>query len=170
MGNSAAQASYYCLSERDIAPFHHPRSALLDRSGQRVAVVFEAGILRPLRVYKIWAENLRDASGTLIAADANALTLTVPQPSQIRSLSAAIVYPNPVRGARVIFDRLPANAEIQIYDAAGSRIAFLLLTPNDQGQKIWNLRQSNQVISSSTYVYVLEANGERRTGMLSVLR
>ena len=170
MGNSAAQASYYCLSESDIAPFHHPRSALLDRSGQRVAVVFEAGILRPLRVYEIRAENLRDASGTLIAADANALTLTVPQPSQIRNLSAAIVYPNPVRGARVIFDRLPANAEIQIYDAAGSRIAFLLLTPNDQGQKIWNLRQSNQVISSSTYVYVLEANGERRTGMLSVLR
>ncbi|MCZ6676411.1 MAG: T9SS type A sorting domain-containing protein, partial [Candidatus Poribacteria bacterium] len=170
MGTSAAQPNHYRLNELASTRFHQPRSALIDQSSRRVIATFEAGVLRPLAVYEIRAENLRDMNGALIAADANTLTLTVPQPARITDLSAAIVYPNPVRGDRVVFDRLPPETEIQIYDVAGSQIAFLTLTPNDQGRKIWVFHQSDQTISSGTYVYVLEVGSERRTGKLSVIR
>jgi hypothetical protein len=152
-----------------FSAFHLPRSALLDQSGRRVVVTYEAGTLRPLQTYQIRAADLRDTAGTPIASDANAVTFTVPPAAQITDLSAAIVYPNPARTGRVIFDRLPPDTEIRIHDAAGNLIASFAVNPGERGKKVWVLRESGRAVSSGIYVYVLEAGGKRRTGKLAVI-
>ncbi|MCH8292121.1 S8 family serine peptidase [Candidatus Poribacteria bacterium] len=170
MAASAGQPNRYRLNEIGSTTFHSPRSALLDQSSQRVITTFAPNALRPLKTYEIQASALSDINGTLIAEDANILTLTVPESVRVTDLSAAMVYPNPVQSNHVIFDRLPENATIEIYDVTGARVASLALHFSERGKKVWNLHESERIISNGVYIYRLEVGDESRSGKLSIIR
>lgn len=154
----AQQASRPENSTRNYAP----RSAILDKSLQRVVLTFRSDVFRTDSRYQIEILQLADIYGAAIAADARML----PVAFSVQPLTEAIVYPNPASGNQVTFDRLPEGTRISIYDVGGNCIASLVTTEADRCRKVWYVTG----VSSGVYIYVLEAGTDRYVGKLSIIR
>ena len=166
MGVSATHAGRYRLRKygsTDSEPeIHTPRSAILDKTQQRVLLTFPPEVFQTGNRYQIEALQLSDIHGADLADDASLLTITLPAPK----LAETIVYPNPAAYDQVTFDNLPAGTHIYIYDVSGNCIASLAKTEREREKKVWDLSG----ISSGIYIYVLSSDTDRRVGKLSVIR
>ena len=166
MGVSATHAGRYRLRKygsTDSEPeIHTPRSAILDKTQQRVLLTFPPEVFQTGNRYQIEALQLSDIHGADLADDASLLTITLPAPK----LAETIVYPNPAAYDQVTFDNLPAGTHIYIYDVSGNFIASLAKTEREREKKVWDLSG----ISSGIYIYVLSSDTDRRVGKLSVVR
>ena len=166
MGISATYPGRYRLHKPEGAENHldsyAPTSAILDRFQQRVVLTFSSTVFRTGNRYQIEALQVSDIYGAELADDARMLTILLPAPT----LAEAIVYPNPVEGDQVTFDKLPKGTNIYIYDVAGDCIASFERTERERDRQVWDLSG----ISSGIYVYVLESETDRRIGKISVIR
>ena len=166
MGVSATHAGRYRLHKYGDAEseleIYTPRSAMLDKTQQRVLLTFPPEIFQTGNRYQIEALQLSDMDGANLADDARTLTITLPAPK----LAETIVYPNPAACDQVTFDKLPAGTHIYIYDVSGNCIASLAKTERERDKKVWDLSG----ISSGIYIYVLSSDTDRRVGKLSVIR
>ena len=166
MGVSATDAGRYRLHKygnTDSEPeIHTPRSAILDRSGQRVLLTFPAAVFQTGNRYQIEVGQVSDTDGADLADDARLLKITLPAPQ----LAETIVYPNPAACDQVTFDKLPIGTHIAIYDVSGKCIASFAKTERERDRKVWDISG----ISSGIYIYVLLSETDRRVGKLSVIR
>ena len=166
MGVSATHAARYRLrkygSPESEPEIWAPRSALLDRTGQRVLLTFPAAVFRTGTHYQIEVGQVSDTDGVELADDASVLTITLPAPQ----LAESIVYPNPAAYDQVTFDKLPIGTHINIYDVSGNCIASFAETERGRDKKVWDISG----ISSGIYIYVLSSEMDRRVGKLSVIR
>ena len=166
MGVSATHAGRYRLHKYGDAEseleIYTPRSAMLDKTQQRVLLTFPPEVFQTGNRYQIEALQLSDMDGANLADDARTLTITLPAPK----LAETIVYPNPAACDQVTFDKLPAGTHIYIYDVSGNCIASLAKTERERDKKVWDLSG----ISSGIYIYVLSSDTDRRVGKLSVIR
>jgi len=179
MGPSAQDAVQYVAREKGASIEQKPSSALLDKSDKRVILAFDAGILLPGKNYDVVALNVRDTDRILIAAKYRWQSFTVPTeetPTLSTDLSKAIVYPNPIRPnehhtGKVTFANLPTDTLISIYNVAGALIEQLKVEDADRGKKEWfMLNGAASEVTSGVYLYVLEANGQRKSGKLAILK
>ena len=129
--------------------------------------------------YDVVVLNVRDTDRILISAKYSSQNITVAieeTPKILPDLSKAIVYPNPIRPhenhtGKVIFANLPGDTSIFIYNITGTLIEQLKVEDADRGKKEWFiLNNAASEIASGVYVYVLEANGQRKSGKLAILR
>ena len=166
MGISATYPARYRLQKYgDMAielARYTPRSAILDKTGQRVLLTFPPEVFETGNRYQIEALQLSDTEGALLADDASLLTITLPSPK----LAETIVYPNPAECDQITFDNLPMGTHIYIYDVSGNCITSFAKTERDRDKKVWDLSG----ISSGIYIYVLSSDTDRRIGKLSVIR
>lgn len=168
MGISATYAGRYRLYKQESANSdlgsYTPRSAMLDKTRQRVVLTFPLEVFQTGNRYQIEALQLSDIYGADLEADASMLTITLPVPK----LAETIVYPNPATSTcgQVTFDNLPAGTHIYIYDVSGNCIASLAKTEHEREKKVWDLSG----ISSGIYIYVLSSDTDRRVGKLSIIR
>lgn len=166
MGVSATHTGRYRLHKYgspDSDPeIHAPRSAILDKSGQRVLLTFSTAVFRTGTHYQIEVGQVSDTDGADLAADARMLTITLPTPQ----LAETVVYPNPAACDQVTFDKLPIGTHIDIYDVSGNCIASFAQTERERDRKVWDISG----ISSGIYIYVLSSETDRRVGKLSVIR
>ncbi len=166
MGISAAQVGRYRLDKQhDIesgSERYTPRSAILDKTRQRVVLTFPAVVFRTGSRYQIEALQLSDIHGADLEDGATTLTITLPS----AKLTETIVYPNPVEYDQVTFDNLPVGTNIYIYDVSGNCIASFAKTEREREKKVWNVSG----ISSGIYIYVLSSDSDRRVGKLSIIR
>ena len=166
MGVSATYAGRYCLHKygsMDSEPeVYTPRSAILDKTGQRVLLTFPLEVFQTGDRYQIEALQLSDIYGADLEDNARMLTITLPAPK----LAETIVYPNPATCDQVTFDNLPAGTNIYIYDVSGNCIASLAKTEREREKKVWELSG----ISSGIYIYVLSSDTDRHVGKLSIIR
>ena len=168
MDVSATHAGRYRLHKQGNAEYgsesYTPRSAILDQSGERVALTFSPKVFRTGNRYQIEAFQLSDVYGADLAEDARMLTIMLPAPT----LAEVIVYPNPVAACNeVTFDKLPAGTDIYIYDVSGNRIAAFPRTEHGRDRRVWELSGS---VSSGVYIYVLSSENDQRVGKFSVIR
>ena len=71
----------------------------------------------------------------------------------------------------MIFDQLPIEAEIEIYNPVGQRLETLRLQLEDRGQKLWYLQNQEGVgVASGIYIYVVQHDNQRRTGKIAVIK
>lgn len=166
MGVSATYAGRYRLHKyrsMDSEPeVYTPRSAILDKTGQRVLLTFPLEVFQTGDRYQIEALQLSDIYGADLEDNARMLTITLPAPK----LAETIVYPNPATCDQVTFDNLPAGTNVYIYDVSGNCIASLAKTEREREKKVWKLSG----ISSGIYIYVLSSDTDRRVGKLSIIR
>ena len=168
MGISATYAGRYRLYKQGSAnsdlKSYTPRSAMLDKTRQRVVLTFPLEVFQTGNRYQIEALQLSDIYGADLEPDASMLTITLPVPK----LAETIVYPNPATSTcgQVTFDNLPAGTHIYIYDVSGNCIASLAKTTREREKKVWDLSG----ISSGIYIYVLSSDTDRRVGKLSIIR
>ncbi len=167
MGVSAIHAGRYRLhkygSPDSGSEIHTPRSAILDRSGQRVILTFPAAVFRTGTHYQIEVGQVSDTNGADLADDARTLTITLPAPQ----LAETLVYPNPAAACdQVTFDKLPIGTHIDIYDVSGNRIAAFAKTERERDRHVWDVSG----ISSGIYIYVLSSETARWVGKLSIIR
>ena len=166
MGVSATYPGRYRLykqgSEKSSLKHYTPRSAILDKSRQRVVLTFPVEVFQTGNRYQIEALQLSDIYGAVLEDDTKMLTITLPAPK----LAETIVYPNPAACEQVTFENLPAGTHIYIYDVSGNCIASLAKTEREREKKVWDLSG----ISSGIYIYVLSSDTDRRVGKLSVIR
>ena len=168
MGISATYAGRYRLykqgSTNSDLKSYTPRSAVLDKTRQRVVLTFPLEVFQTGNRYQIEASQLSDIYGADLETDASMLTITLPVPK----LAETIVYPNPATSTcgQVTFDNLPAGTHIYIYDVSGNCIASLAKTTREREKKVWDLSG----ISSGIYIYVLSSDTDRRVGKLSIIR
>jgi subtilisin family serine protease len=179
MGPSAQDVVQYFAREKGTSIEQKPSSALLDKSDKRVILAFDAGILLPGKNYDVVALNVRDTDKILISAKYRSQSFTVPTeetPTLPTDLSKAIVYPNPIRPnehhtGKVTFANLPTDTLISIYSITGALIEQLKVEDTDRGKKEWfMLNGAASEVASGVYLYVLEANGQRRSGKLAILK
>ena len=166
MGVSATHAGRYRLrkygSPESEPEIWTPRSALLDRTGQRVLLTFPAAVFRTGTYYQVEVRQVSDTDGVALADDASVLPITLPAPQ----LAETVVYPNPAASDQVTFDKLPIGTHIDIYDVSGNCIASFAKTERGRDKKVWDISR----ISSGIYIYVLSSETDRRVGKLSVIR
>lgn len=166
MGISATHAGRYRLHKYGEAEggleTYTPRSAILDKTQQRVLLTFPPEVFQTGSRYQIEALQLSDIYGADLADDARMLTITLPAPK----LAGTIVYPNPAGCDQVTFDKLPVGTRIYIYDVSGNCIASFAKTERERDKKVWDVSG----ISSGIYIYVLLSNTDRRVGKISILR
>ena len=168
MGISATYAGRYRLhkqaSTNSDLKSYTPRSAMLDKTRQRVVLTFPLEVFQTGNRYQIEALQLSDIYGADLEADARMLTITLPVPK----LAETIVYPNPATSTcdQVTFDSLPAGTHIYIYDVSGNCIASFAKTEREREKKVWELSD----ISSGIYIYVLSSDTDRHVGKLSIIR
>ncbi len=170
----AANASRYLLhrssklneSGENNTEYFVPQSAILDQSQKRVVLTFTSGVLTADYQYKIEAIQLSDTYGAELTEESRIVSVEY----QTQPNKEIIVYPNPVRGNKVTFDRLTVDSKIDIYDVAGNRITSFSPTDQDTSgnrcQKIWVL----DGVSSGVYIYVIESNNGRNIGKVSIIR
>jgi hypothetical protein len=179
MGPSAQDAVQYFAREKGIKIELRPTSALLDKSDKRVLLAFDEDILLPGRNYDIVVLNVRDTDRILISARYSSQSITVPTeatPAIPADLSQAIIYPNPIRPheqhtGKIVFANLPGDTSISIYSITGALIEQLKVGEADRGKKEWFiLNTASSEVASGVYVYVLEANGQRKSGKLAILK
>ena len=157
---------------------NHPSSALLDQGKKRVILAFDAGTLLPGQTYNLVVSRIWDTDRIAIPPFSMQQFTVPPEepPTIFTDLSKAIVYPNPVRpnehhAGKVFFANLPTDASISIYSITGELIEQLTVTAADQGKKEWYLLNNAAAeLASGIYIYVLESNGQRKTGKLAVIR
>ena len=140
-----------------------PTSVILDRMGQRLVLTFDN--LQADQVYRLTISTGDEAVFAMPKSEGLPANLDYLQ-----------VYPNPVhsnefhKGA-VIFDQLPIEAEIEIYNPVGQRLETLRLQVEDRGQKLWYLQNQDGVgIASGIYIYVVQHDNQRRTGKIAVIK
>ena len=133
--------------------------------GDRV-VIDLAEPLRPLgRSYGLRIAGLRDHNG-LAVAGAVAFRFAA------LDLRDAVPFPNPYRPSAglLTFGLLTAEAEITIYDAAGSLVCRLAERDGDGGVEWDGRNQDGQLVGSGVYLYRIASSQEARLGKLAVLR
>ena len=167
MGVSATHAGRYRLHKHgnveNGSESYTPRSAILDKTRNRVVLTFSPKVFRTGNRYQIEALQLSDIYGADLAEDAGMLTIMLPVPT----LAEVIVYPNPVAECnQVTFDKLPAGTSIYIYDVSGNCVASLTRTEHERDRRVWELFG----VSSGIYIYVLSSGKDRRVGKFSVIR
>ena len=172
MDRSAGYTSRYSLQrygpENDNRSYESftPQSAILDRSLKRVVLTFSENVFSPDYTYQLETFQLSDLNGMEMSEDKR--VIVVAYSSEIDS--DIKVYPNPARGNRVTFDRLPNRSTVRIYNASGGLIASL--NPEDDQhirgrcRKIWSLND----VSSGIYIYVIESDKENMIGKISVIK
>ena len=179
MGPSAQDAVQYLAREKSTSIEQKPSSALLDKSDKRVILAFDAGTLLPGKTYDVVVLNVRDTDKILISAKYSSQSITVPTeetPTIPTDLSKAIVYPNPIRPnkhhtGKVTFANLPTDTLISIYNVAGVLIEQLKVEDVDRGKKEWFILNGKaSEVASGMYIYILEANGQRKSGKLAILK
>ena len=166
MGISATYPGRYRLHKRNDIEVgltsYTPRSAILDKTQQRVVLTFPPEVFQIGTRYQIEALQLSDIYGADLADDGRMLMITLPAPK----LAETIVYPNPAACDRVTFDNLPVGTQIYVYDVSGNCITSFAKTEREREKKVWDVSG----ISSGIYIYVLSSETDRRVGKLSVLR
>jgi hypothetical protein len=101
------------------------------------------------------------------------------------SLSGAHVYPNPYKpgsggafdrsafGDGVVFEGLPASAEIKVFSMAGALVADLDAS-DGTGRYLWNARnRSGSRVASGVYFYIITNkadSGDKTTGKLAIIK
>jgi len=174
MGSSAQDEASYIISS-DAGFRESPSSAILDLDGTRV-VVAVAGLMEGM--YAITAIGIRDAAGAPISADGNSAAFHVlaPDAREFADLSRVKVYPNPIiagsrHPGRVTFDNLPPNSIIHIYDRSGQLVRKLDEANLSRGSIIWYLvNDQHRDVAGGVYVYIIESDGDKRSGKIAVVR
>ncbi|MFH1562769.1 MAG: PKD domain-containing protein [Nitrospirota bacterium] len=87
-------------------------------------------------------------------------------------LSNFVVYPNPFKPIRgddkIIFEGLPINTTIRIYDISGSLIRCI---ENVSAIYEWDVKDSHSKdVASGVYIYIVTYNDEKKTGKLAIVR
>ena len=163
MGVSAMHAGRYQLQKEGGAGRHTPRSAILDKTGNRVVLTFFSAVFDTGVLYQIEASGLSDIYGAPLALDARTAAVALPAPT----LAAVVVYPNPAEAChRVTFEKLPLGTHIDIYDASGNRVASFDRTEQARDRRVWEVSG----VSSGVYIYRLSVDTEQRIGKLAVIR
>ncbi|RKU18585.1 hypothetical protein C6503_09225 [Candidatus Poribacteria bacterium] len=168
MGVSATYAGRYRLhkygSRHSEPEVYTPRSAILDKTGQRVLLTFPPEVFQTGNRYRVETLQLSDLDGADLADDASMLTITLPSPK----LAETIVYPNPAPAEcdQVTFENLPIGTYIYIYDVSGNCITSFAKTEREREKQVWDLSG----ISSGIYIYILSSDTDRRVGKLSIIR
>ncbi len=170
----AANASRYLLhrfvklngTDDHDKEYFVPQSAILDQSQKRVVLTFTSDILTADYQYKIEAIQLLDTYGAELAEEGRIVSVEY----QTQPNKEIIVYPNPVRGNKVTFDRLTVDSKIDIYDVAGNRITSFSPTDQDTSGNRCNIIWSLDGVSSGVYIYVIESNNGRNIGKVSIIR
>lgn len=88
--------------------------------------------------------------------------------------SEVVAYPNPVnislKGEYIRFLNIPADADLNIYNMAGKRMARIPSQENP-GVRTWNLRnESGESVASGIYIYYVKGDNLEQTGKFSVVR
>jgi hypothetical protein len=89
------------------------------------------------------------------------------------NFGSARAYPNPWRSDRhtiplITFDRLPLGSTVKIFTVSGR---FVKTLPVTVATATWDLTNDNgDRVASGIYLYLLEANGNTKTGQLTVVR
>ena len=122
--------------------------------------------LRPLgRSYGLRISGLRDNNG-MVVEGAVAFRFAA------LDLRGNVPFPNPYRPSAgpLTFGLLTAEAEIAIYDAAGSLVRRLHERDGDGGVEWDGRNQDGQLVGSGVYMYRIDSSREARLGKLAVLR
>jgi hypothetical protein len=87
-------------------------------------------------------------------------------------LSNLRVYPNPVReylgDTRVVFDNI-TDGKITIYNAQGNRVREMSF--DNVAFVIWDLTNDDgKTVASGVYIYLVDSDGQKKTGKLAVIR
>ncbi len=174
MGQSAQNEALYIISSE--AGFREsPSSAILDSNGKRVVITMNNLIQG---IYTVTASGVRDATGVPISTVSNTATFHVPAPdvSEWSDLSHVRAYPNPVMPSshhpgRIIFDNLPPDSSIRIYDRNGQLVRKLDEAESARGSMIWYLvNDQNRDVASGIYIYIIKSDSDKRVGKLAVVR
>jgi len=89
------------------------------------------------------------------------------------NIDILVVYPNPfkpIRGdSEIIFDGLPANSTIRIYDISGSLIREI--ENITLGTYAWDVKDDyGRNVDSGIYIYIVSNDKERKIGKLAIIR
>jgi hypothetical protein len=141
---------------------------------------------RRVRIFKYMDGEWRVASATqwvdakegVVIAKLGVLSdgtlFSLMQVQQQFTLDNAKVYPNPFRvkeafEGKLKFRELPPSAKIKIINLAGEKIIEGFA--NDAGEWDWKgVDESGNRVASGLYIYILEANGERKCGKIVLIR
>jgi len=85
-----------------------------------------------------------------------------------------VVYPNPVnitlKGEYIRFLNIPAEADLNIFNMAGKRMARLSSQDNP-GVRTWNLRnETGESVASGIYIFYVKGDNIQQTGKFSIVR
>jgi hypothetical protein len=118
----------------------------------------------------------------LLTDTASSPQLPLAQPGTSNDPSGLVVYPNPYQpgstgpygdttaGRGVVFDHLARGAEIRIFSLAGDQVADARVA-DESGRYVWDARNTGgQEVASGVYVYLVTANGGKKSGKLAILR
>lgn len=182
MHSSISDERRYLLREPRKFGGIRPMSAIRDRMGTRVLLVFDTDSLQPIlndlsNQYEIAVSNVTDIDKNPVRT---VTTLVEIQRSvteaEVMDLSRLRVYPNPVRpnvsdkGA-VTFDKIPVGTSIQLFTAKGELLENLNVTESDGNKKEWWLTNGNiGDIATGIYIYILEYETEKKVGKIAVIK
>lgn len=98
------------------------------------------------------------------------------------ALSNMFAYPNPYKpgsggqfddtsfGEGIVFESLPAKAEVRIFNLAGGLVAKLEDADGD-GRCLWNARNGDGVrAASGMYIYLVTSAGSTKSGKIAIIR
>ncbi|MGQ9610815.1 MAG: FG-GAP-like repeat-containing protein, partial [bacterium] len=174
MGELAKDKDRYIISNGSGEIFI-PSSAILDIQGKRVVLTI-SGLKSG--TYKVKANEINDSTGVYISSEYNSteFEVSIPEIPVYSDLSSIRVYPNPVRTgsrhyARVIFDNIPLGSVIKIYDLIGQLIKEFEVGYSSTNRVMWFLDNANdKKIASGIYIYLIEFNGNVKSGKIAVVR
>jgi hypothetical protein len=102
--------------------------------------------------------------------------------SAVGELKDVFAYPNPYRpgssgafgqssfGEGIVFESLPANAKLKIYNLAGGLMRSLS-DDNGDGRCLWDARNADgSLAASGVYIYVVSSGGSKKTGRVAIIK
>ena len=177
MGDSMSDVQNYSLHTQESPKGIKPRTIIRDQMDRRAILTFPAGTFMPEVTYEIHISKIKDLDHDWIDPKHAKQVFTVPPtPDPIKNLDQVIVYPNPIRSNEfhkgvIVFDFVPSDATIEIYNVKGELVDNLQVEPSDGGRKEWYLLSGGRSdIAGGIYVYSIQFMNSRKTGKLAIIK
>jgi len=130
------------------------------------AIIRSAGL--PCRMN--WVEcDMRNSFNEKILSSTRGFAINQ---STYQDLRQAHCYPNPTTADSIIFDKLPYNTDIRIFNIAGELVYSMDDFNGDAFSRTWDCRNnSGDKLASGIYIYMLkDQNGNTKRGKLGMVR